>query len=115
MEYDYLKNCYILVLNYNDDTKKYFVASGTISGSARMGCSYYQYYNIKNDKVICTVKEDKIQNETISSYEVIPLCDYLTKDDYVKAEYSVDDIDKILEDYKNEYGIDTSKKLVKKK
>lgn len=112
-EYDYLKNCYILVLNYNDDTKKYFVASVTTGGGYRSLISY-KYYNIENDKVILTVKGDKIQNETISSYEAIPLCDYLTKDDYVKAEYSIDDIDKILENYKNEYGTDDSKKLIKK-
>lgn len=114
IDYECLSSRYFLVIDNPDyNTVEYYIGSKGGIYSRWTGNSYY-YNNILNNKRVFS--EESLKQEKNRKLLVCEqLDDYLYATGNIKASYTVEDVEQILEELKTGYEKENSKQLVKGK
>lgn len=113
LSYDSIKDDCLVVLNYTDGTKQFYICDES-------NVFRRKFIDEQTNKVVLktAVSEDEsiLFPDNVESAEKIKVSDYLIKEDKIKERYSIDDVKEIkygmIEEYKKSAN-ESNKELVK--
>lgn len=109
IDYELLKNCWFLVIdNPKYNIKEFYICDG-IYHWAKYSEDCYSYANIFNNQEVFNPKKDGNRSIIFST----KVDEFLLAYNNVKANYTKEDIEQLLEQMKNNYEKENNKQLIK--
>ena len=108
IEYDYLKNYYVIEVynNITDKTEIYIAGKNNISYGHRGLYHYNEYKNIFNNFVIVSDDKEKGPDNGLEYVSEKPLLGYITSYYTLKTRYTLEDMENIFSIVKKQYEIE---------
>lgn len=108
------KKCAFLVLHYPNNNIQIYMAKNEFY---RKHDLYINYYDIEtNQRILCinTNYSDSEKDNGLESYEEFSVENFIIEHKYQKNEYTIEDIRKYINEFKEEYQNNKNKQLIKK-
>ena len=113
ISYNNLAKCRFLVLHYPNNNMQLYMAKKV--SYRKNGNLYKNYYDIEtNQRLLLIINDSSEKDYGLESYEEFSVENFLIEHKYQKNEYTIEDIRKYINEFKEEYQNNKNKQLIKK-